>query len=148
MTFEDNYSCCDNSTFPTTSFSPLTEYKLDAEGTFSMDRTKPYMRHLHIVEGLVGERDKVVHVSDIMSAQWMLGMWRNTRTRTEFINGICANRKMENYVTNNSGVVLHFLPQVMITRGVGKIWNEDSMYLTSKVLEALSKLNPTNRKSS
>ena len=40
-----------------------------------------------------------------------------------------------------------FLPHAMITRGVGKLWIEDSMYLTSKALETINRLNPSNKKS-
>ena len=148
MTSQDSYPCCDNYWFPTTSsFTFLAEYKLDAEGTFSLDKAIPYKRHLHIVEGLGSEKkEKIVHVSDVVSAQWVLGLWRNTRTRAEFVDGVCVSRKMENYVTNTGGV-LHHLPMVMTTRGVGKNWTEDSMYLTTKAIEIINRLNPSSRKS-
>merc|ERR1712142_111852 len=143
----DEFSCCESTWFPTKSFTFLAEYKLDAEG-FSLDKTSPpYKRHLHIVEGLVGEDKKIVQVSDIIRAEWMLGMWRNTRTRAEFLDTICVNSMLENYVTNDLGAILHGLPRSMTTRGVGKIWSQDSMYLTSKALETINKLNPTNKKS-
>ena len=146
---KDNYSCCDSSLFPTNSFSFLAEYKLDAEGFFSMDMAKPYKRHVHIVEGLVEDgNSKIVHVSDIVSSKWMMGMWRNTRTRLEFINGVCVNEKMDYYVTNNSGKVIQNIPKIVITEDVGKTWSEESMYLTSRALEVINRLNPTNKKTS
>ena len=77
-----------------------------------MDKVTPYKRHLHILEGLGRQKkEKLVHVSDVVSAQW-----RNTRTRAEFVDGVCVSRKMENYVTNAGGF-LHHLPMVMTTRG-------------------------------
>ena len=39
------------------------------EGFFSMDTTKPYKRHVHIVEGLDDDDSKNVHVSDVLSTQ-------------------------------------------------------------------------------
>ena len=73
-------------------------------------------------------------------------MGKNTRTRAEYVDGICVNRKMKNYVTNTGGV-LHHLPLVMTTRGVGRNLTEDSMYLTTKAIETINRLNPSSRKS-
>ena len=105
------------------------EYELDAEGTFSMDSTKPYKCHVHIVELLGSSEEgmqKLVQVSDVVSAPWVMGLWRNTLTRSEFLDGVCVDRKMENYVNYVTGEVLHRLPLALITRGLGKYWIEDS----------------------
>jgi len=55
---------------------------------------------------------------------------------------------LDNYVTNDSGAVLFGLPSSMKTRGLGKIWSQNSMHLTSKALEMMHRLSPTNKKKS
>ena len=102
MSAECKYACCDSSSVPTTSFSFNAEYMLDAEGTFYMDNIKPYKRHVPIVELLGSSEEgtqKLVHVSDVVSAPWVMGMWRHTLTKSEFLDHICVNRKMEKFCT-------------------------------------------------
>ena len=146
----EDFSCCYSTWFRFPSEYPyyfLEEYKLDAEGISSDKTSQPYKRHLHVVEGLIGKNKKVVHVTDIVTAKWMLGMWRNTRTRAAFLNGVCVWNMLQNYVTNDSGTHLFNLPISMTTRGLGKIWSQNSMHLTSKALEMMHRLNPTAKKS-
>jgi len=72
----EDFSCCNSTSFPSKNpYDFLEEYKLDTEG-FSSDKTsRTYKRHLHVVEGLIGKNKKIVHVTDIVTAKWMLGMW-------------------------------------------------------------------------